>query len=223
MPGGVRIAAQVVGGVPPDGVGPGGKRRLAHEVPHAAAVGRFDHQRDVARRVERETHGNRRMYWRRAAAAAAGRLQRRIAQRMQREQFAQPDAAAVLGLSLQVRVAFLGDLGDPQADGPRASGMSQVQPVDAQPAGILVFDACPVGDGPPVGLGGLARRAAGGAPKVCTSAAAKPAHRAPRRADRHRLPPDQHARQPDAAARPPAGRRRDRCPRRATCCCCSRR
>ena len=181
MPGGVEIAGQIVGGIPPHGVGPGGEGRLAHQIPHAAAIGRIDDQRHVARRIERESHGDRPMEGGgRQRPPRIGRFQRRIAQRMQGEQFAEPDPVAVLGLAHEMRVAFLGDLRDPQADRPRGQGLPQVEPVDAQPAGILVLESCPVFDGPPVGLGGLARRAIGGALNVCTSAAAKPAHRAPR-------------------------------------------
>ena len=61
MSSGIRIATQVVRGIPPDGIGPGGKVRLAHQVPHAAAIGGLDHQRYVAGRVEREANGDRGM------------------------------------------------------------------------------------------------------------------------------------------------------------------
>ena len=93
VPRGVAVAAGVVGAVPPGDVVARREPRLGDEVPHALAVRILDHQRDVSRLGQLESHRDRRMRFFGVHRRHERRLRRSASpKRTEGHQFAQPDA-----------------------------------------------------------------------------------------------------------------------------------
>ena len=147
------IAQEIVAAIPPRGVFPGGKRRLADEVSHALVFRVLNDERDEARLGQMKLDRNRRRLL--DGFRQHERSQRRVAQRRKREHFAEPHAATFLHLVREMRVPRLRPARDPQPHRARFHHRRKTQPMHAERQRIKRIHVALLGDAFPFRGGGF--------------------------------------------------------------------